>query len=356
MSFSYGERFRVTLFGQSHAPAVGVVIDGLPAGFAPDMDAVQRFLARRAPGGALASARKEADVPQIVSGLVNGHTCGAPLAAVIGNTNAHSDDYAGLSDTPRPSHADYAALVKHGAYHDVRGGGYFSARLTAPLCFAGAIAIQALAARGVALGAHIYSLAQTPDTPFDPVSVQAADFARVLERALPVNDEAVIPAMRRAIEDARAARDSIGGVIECAVIGLPGGLGNPPFDGMENRLCRALFAIPALRGVEFGAGFAAASMRGSSHNDPFQYENGAVKTRTNNHGGVLGGLTSGMPLLFRAAFKPTPSIGMEQDTVSLAAKQNVKLSIQGRHDPCVALRAVPCVEAATAIALLDMLL
>ncbi|MDO5111408.1 MAG: chorismate synthase [Clostridia bacterium] len=356
MSFSYGERFRVTLFGQSHAPSVGVVIDGLPAGIPFDMDAALAFMARRAPGGALATARQEADVPEILSGLVNGHTCGAPIAAVIRNTDARSGDYAGFLDTPRPSHADYAAFLKHGAFHDVRGGGYFSARLTAPLCFAGAIAIQALAARGIALGAHLYSVAQVQDTPFDPVTVSSIDFARVRAHALPVNDETILPAIQQVIEDARATQDSVGGIVECAATNLPGGLGDPPFDGVENRLCRVLFAIPALRGVEFGAGFAAAAMRGSAHNDPFLYENGVVKTHTNHHGGALGGLTSGMPLLFRAAFKPTPSIGMEQDTVNLATGENVRLSIMGRHDPCVALRAVPCVEAAAAVALLDMML
>lgn len=356
MSFSYGERFRVTLFGQSHAPVVGVVIDGLPAGIELDLDAIRDFLSRRAPGGALTTARREADVPEILSGLVDGHTCGAPIAAVIRNTDAHSEDYAGYLDTPRPSHADYAAFLKHGEAHDIRGGGYFSARLTAPLCFAGAVAIQVLSRRGVAVGAHLYSVADVKDEPFDPVNVTEADFKRVRANALPVCDNDIASAMRRVIEEARAAKDSVGGVIECAATGLPGGLGEPPFDGVENRLCRVLFAIPALRGVEFGAGFAASAMRGSRHNDPFLYDNGVVKTRTNNHGGALGGLTSGMPLLFRAAFKPTPSIGLTQDTVDLNAKANTQLTIHGRHDPCVALRAVPCVEAAAAIALLDMML
>ncbi len=356
MSFSYGERFRVTLFGQSHAPAVGVVIDGLPAGIALDMEEISNFLSRRAPGGALTTARRETDVPEILAGLVDGHTCGAPITAIIRNTDAHSGDYAGFENTPRPSHADYAALLKHGKAHDVRGGGYFSARLTAPLCFAGAVAMQSLARRGITIGAHLLSVAEIKDDPFDPVNVQETDFQRVRAHALPVLNEAAVHTIRRVIEEARDAKDSVGGVIECAAIGLPGGLGDPPFDGVENRLCHILFSIPALRGVEFGAGFAASSMRGSQHNDPFEYDHGTVKTRTNNHGGALGGITSGMPLLFRTAFKPTPSIGLTQDTVDLAAKENTQLTIHGRHDPCVALRAVPCVEAATAIALLDMLL
>ena len=356
MSFSYGEALRVTLFGQSHAETVGVVIDGLPAGLAPDMERIRRFMARRAPGGRLATARSETDEPILLSGLVNGKTCGAPVAAYFCNSDTRSGDYAAFADTPRPSHADYAALCKHGANHDIRGGGYFSARLTAPLCFAGALALGILEEKGVYLGAHLLSVGGAQDAAFDPVHVSKSDFEALLSHALPVLDEKSVPAMEKEIEEARAAGDSVGGVIECAATGLKAGLGAPPFGGIENRLSAAMFAIPALRGIEFGAGFAAAAMRGSAHNDAFIMEDGSVRTQTNRHGGVLGGLTSGMPLLFRAAFKPTPSIAMEQNSVSLARGENARLTIKGRHDPCVALRAVPCVEAAAAIALLDTLL
>lgn len=356
MSFSYGEALRVTIFGQSHAETVGVVIDGLPAGEKPDMESIAAFMARRAPGGRLATARREADLPRIISGLADGHTCGAPLTAVIENTDTRSGDYAQLTEVPRPSHADFAAIMKYGGYHDIRGGGYFSARLTAPLCFAGAVAKDILSHRGVEIGAHLKSVGNVDDESFDAVNVSAEDFARVLSNELPVLNGDCAKDMMREIEAAREAGDSVGGVIECAATGLPAGLGSPIFGGVENRVSAMIFAIPAVRGIEFGAGFAASRMRGSEHNDAYYMNGTEVKTKTNRHGGVLGGLTSGMPLIFSTAFKPTPSIALEQDSVSLSRGENVKLSIKGRHDPCVALRAVPCVEAAAAIALLDMLL
>ena len=356
MSFSCGERLKITIFGQSHANAVGVVIDGLPAGIKLDMESISAFMARRAPGGRLSTPRRETDAVNIVSGLVNGHTCGAPLTALIENADTRSGDYAALSDTPRPSHSDYAAIMKYGAYHDIRGGGYFSARLTAPLCFAGALAKDMLKARGVALGAHLQSVGNADDARFDPVNVCEEDFARVLKNALPVLNAEIISDMENEVENARADGDSVGGVVECAVIGLPAGLGEPIFGGVENRISATVFAIPAVRGIEFGAGFAASRMRGSEHNDAFVTGGQGVRTKTNRHGGVLGGLTSGMPLLFSVAFKPTPSIAREQDSVSLSRGENVKLNIQGRHDPCVALRAVPCVEAAAALSILDMFL
>ncbi len=356
MSFSYGTALRVTLFGQSHADAVGVVVDGLPAGIRPDMEKLRRFMARRAPGGALASARRETDEVEILSGLVNGYTCGAPVTALIKNRDARPADYAAFADTPRPSHADFAALQKYGAFHDIRGGGFFSARLTAPLCFAGALALGVLEERGIFVGAHLLRVGNAQDSAFDPVNLDKETLLAPASRAFPVLEENAACAMEAEIESAREAGDSVGGVVECAALDLPAGLGAPPFGGVENRLSAALFAIPALRGVEFGAGFAAATMHGSEHNDAFMMQNGAVRTKTNRHGGVLGGLTSGMPLLFRAAFKPTPSIAIEQDTVSLKKGENAKLTISGRHDPCVALRALPCVEAAAALAILDMLL
>lgn len=356
MSFSYGEKLRISIFGQSHAEAVGVVIDGLPAGEKLDMDEILSFMARRAPGGRLTTPRHETDEPRIISGLVDGCTCGAPLTAIIENADTRSGDYAYLSDTPRPSHADYAAIMKYGKYHDIRGGGYFSARLTAPLCFAGAVAKGMLSKRGVELGAHLQSVGDVDDERFDPVKVNADDFKRILSHSLPVLNEESIGRIEREVESAREAGDSVGGVVECAAIGLPAGIGAPIFGGVENRVSSIIFAIPAVRGIEFGAGFAASRMRGSEHNDAYYMDGKTVKSKTNRHGGVLGGLSSGMPLIFSAAFKPTPSIAIEQDSVSLSRGENVKLSVKGRHDPCVALRAVPCVEAATAIAILDMLL
>lgn len=352
-----GNKLRVTVFGQSHAPAIGCVVEGLPAGFAPDMEQVAAFMARRAPGqNAWSTSRKEGDTPEILSGLVDGKTCGAPVAMVIRNSDQHSRDYSGLKRTPRPSHADYTALVKFGDSYDIRGGGQFSGRLTAPLCFAGALALQVLAGRGVAVGAHIAQIGRVLD--------RAPDFAHVGKEALssldrspfPVFDENAGAAMRQAIEEARLDGDSVGGMIRCFALGLPAGIGEPMFGGVENRLAAALFGIPAVRGVSFGDGFAAAAMRGSAHNDPFVMDGGRVSTRTNHAGGVLGGITTGMPLVVNIAVKPTASIAMPQDTVDLETKENTSLTIHGRHDPCIVPRAVPVAEAVTALTLLDMLM
>ncbi len=354
MSFSYGEALKITLFGQSHAETVGVVIDGLPAGEKLELEKIRAFMARRAPGGRLSTQRREEDLPEIISGVVNGFSCGAPITAIIRNNDIRSADYAAFSEIPRPSHADFAAIMKHGEYHDIRGGGYFSARLTAALCFAGAVALGSLERRGIYVGAHLLSVGSAANLPFDAVGLKKETFSAIKEHSLPVIDEKTIANIEAEIESARAGGDSIGAVVECAAIGLSAGLGSPVFGGVENRISSAVFAIPAVRGIEFGAGFAAAGMRGSEHNDAFVVQNGTVRTKTNRHGGVLGGLTSGMPLLFSVAFKPTPSIAIEQESVDTKRGENAKLVIGGRHDPCVALRAVPCVEAAAAIALLDM--
>lgn len=352
-----GNKLKVTVFGQSHAPAIGCVIDGLPAGFAPDMDRVAAFMARRAPGqNAWSTPRKESDTPEILSGIVNGRTCGAPVAMVIRNSNPHSKDYSGLKRTPRPSHADYTAIIKYGDDYDIRGGGQFSGRLTAPLCFAGAFALQLLEQRGIRVAAHIAQIADVYDTAPDFARVSAEELDGLLRKPFPVFDDAAGAGMRQAIESARMDSDSVGGVIRCFAVGLPAGIGEPMFDGVENRLAAALFGIPAVRGVSFGTGFGAAGMRGSEHNDPFVMENGAVRTRTNHAGGVLGGITSGMPLVVNIAIKPTASIAKEQDAVDLQAKENTKLVIHGRHDPCIVPRAVPVAEAVAALTLFDMLM
>ena len=357
MASRFGKHLSVSLFGQSHGEAIGVVVDGLPAGFSVDADALARFMARRAPGHSpLTTPRREADAPEFLSGLVDGKTCGAPLCAVIRNTNTRSGDYAELLDLPRPSHADYPAFVKYGGAADMRGGGHFSARLTAPLCVAGGIALQMLRARGITVGAHLASVGGAADDPFDPVAVDAETLLSPGKKALAVLNDAAGKRMAQIIEAAAADDDSVGGVVECAAVGLPAGLGDPIFDGVENRLAATIFGIPAVRGVEFGTGFAAAGMRGSEHNDPYRMENGRVVTETNHAGGVVGGITTGMPLLLRVAFKPTPSIGKPQRTVRLSTGENAPLSVRGRHDPCVVLRAVPCVEAAVALTLLDMIM
>lgn len=352
-----GNKLKVTIFGQSHAPAIGCVVDGLPAGFAPDMERLTAFMARRAPGrNAWSTPRQESDVPEILSGLVEGRTCGAPVAMVIRNSDQHSRDYSGLKRTPRPSHADYTALIKYGNDYDIRGGGQFSGRLTAPLCFAGGLALQLLEQRGITAAAHISQIGDVQDTPPDFAAVSREELEVLLKKPFPVfSDDAGIR-MRQAIEAARMDTDSVGGVIRCFAVGLPAGVGEPMFGGVENRLAAALFGIPAVRGVSFGTGFAAAGMRGSEHNDPFYMDGERVSARTNHAGGVLGGITTGMPLVVNIGIKPTASIAREQDTVDLEKKENAKLVIHGRHDPCIVPRAVPVVEAVTALTVLDMLL
>lgn len=357
MSSYLGKNLHVSMFGQSHAEAIGVTVDGLPAGERVDREELERFLQRRAPGrDATATPRKEADQPRILCGLVDDTTCGAPLAAIIENTNTRSKDYDKLKDVPRPGHADYTAQVRYGGYQDVRGGGHFSGRLTAPLCVAGGIALQILARRGIHIAAHIQSVGGAEDRAFDPMGEQVEMLDTLRTAPFPVLDPKAGEKMRAAILNAREQRDSVGGVVECIVTGLPAGLGDPMFGGLEGRLAAALFGIPAVKGVEFGAGFGVARMRGSENNDPFRMENGRVTTRTNHAGGILGGISTGMPLLFRLAFKPTPSISMEQDSVSLSRGEGEKLVVEGRHDPCIVPRAVPVVEAAAALVLLDVLL
>lgn len=353
MSSTYGENLKLSIFGQSHGAAIGMTLDGIPAGLPVDLEKLQQFLNRRAPGqNDYSTPRREEDRPEFLSGLLNGFTCGAPLAAIIRNTNTRSGDYANLMDCPRPGHADYTAQVKYGGYQDAAGGGHFSGRLTAPLCIAGGLCKQWLEAKGIWISAHIAVIAGISDTPFDPIQPQldsvCTDF--------PVLNPQAGAKMREAVAAARMEQDSVGGIIECAVTGLPAGLGEPMFDGVEGRIAQIVYGIPAVKGVEFGIGFEAANLRGSENNDDFRMEEGKVVTSTNHCGGILGGITSGMPLLFRAAFKPTPSISRPQQSVSLAEGENRELVVKGRHDPCIVPRAVPVVEAAAAIAIFDMLL
>ena len=349
MSSTYGENLRLTVFGQSHSPAIGVTVEGLPAGFPIDMAALQAFLDRRAPGrDKNSTSRREADAPEFLSGLTGNVTCGAPLTAIIRNTNTRSGDYDELRYKPRPGHADYTGYVKYGESRDYAGGGHFSGRLTAPLCIAGGICLQLLAREGITVRARIRSVADVEDdAPFTE---------SVSHKPFPTVSDAAGDRMQQRIAEAKAVGDSVGGVVECVVDGVPAGLGDPMFDGMENRIASAVFGIPAVRGVEFGLGFAASKLRGSQHNDPFRMVDGKVVTATNRCGGILGGITTGMPIVVRAAFKPTPSIAMEQQTVDLRTMENTTLTVHGRHDPCIVHRAVPCVEAAVAIAVYDAFL
>jgi len=357
MRANFGEHFKLTIFGESHGPAIGVVIDGLPSGMPLDEEAIARHMARRAPGSdPTATARREADQVKILSGLFEGRTTGAPLCGVIENTNTRSGDYANLRDIPRPGHADYTAQVKFGGHQDVSGGGHFSGRLTAPLCIAGGICLQLLERRGVTVGAHLLQVGAARDEAYDPVRLTPQTLRLAASREFLVLDEAAGERMLAEILQAKAELDSIGGLIECAASGVPAGLGDPMFDGMENRIARLAFAIPAVKGISFGAGFEAACLRGSQNNDAYHIEGGRVSTITNHAGGILGGITSGMPLIFCAAIKPTPSIAQAQRSISFSRKENATLEVQGRHDPCIAPRAVPCMEAVMAIALLDAML
>lgn len=357
MSSEFGKLLRISIFGQSHGAAVGVVMDGLPAGERIDLQEVEAFLQRRSPGKTeLTSTRSESDLPEILSGLVDLTTCGAPLCAVFRNQDVKSADYEQFRRFPRPSHADYPAFLRYHNFQDVRGGGHFSGRLTAPLCFAGAVALQILKRHGITIGGHIASIGSAADRPLSPLLVTAEQLSELQHLQMPFCDPEAGSCMRQQVREAAAAGDSVGGVIEAAAVGLPGGLGNPMFDGIESRLSAVLFAIPAVRGVEFGSGFSAAALRGSEHNDPWRMKDGKVVTASNHHGGVLGGITTGMPLLVRVAFKPTSSIAQEQQTIDLRNGTNAVLTISGRHDPCIALRATPCVESVLATVLLDYLL
>lgn len=356
MSSMWGNHFKISLFGESHGQAIGITIDGLEPGFPVDFDAVAAEMARRSPGkNPLATSRKEADAPKILSGILDGKTTGAPLCAVIENTNTRSGDYARLDQCPRPGHADYPAAVRFGGHADWRGGGHFSGRLTAPVVFCGALVKQILAQKGVFIGSHIKSLGPVEDTSFSEIPLGKELFDALASYELPLVDQNHAPAVTDHILAAKMDLDSVGGVVECAAIGLPAGLGNPFFGSVESVLSSLIFSIPGVKGVEFGDGFAISQMRGSQANDAYYYDGGKVKTRTNHNGGVLGGITNGMPVLFRAAFKPTPSIAKEQQTVNLAEQTNTTLQIKGRHDPCIVVRAVPVVEAMAAIGLYDLL-
>lgn len=356
MSSEFGKLIKTTIFGQSHSAGIGVVIDGIPAGEPIDIDEILSFMQRRIPVNAVYStARSESDIPEILSGIVDGVTCGAPISAIIRNNDTRSKDYTELKIKPRPSHSDYAAAIKYGEAHDIRGGGHFSGRLTAPLCFAGAICKQILYRKGIIAGAHIASIGDINDDKFDSVHVSPDDISNAQNKKFPVINDKIGEIMLSEIKSAANEGDSIGGTVECCIIGLPTGVGEPMFEGIENKIAQAIFAIPAVKGIEFGSGFDGSKRRGSENNDAYQISNGKIGTVTNNSGGINGGLTNGMPIIFRVAFKPTSSIAKEQQTVDLSTLTNTTVTVKGRHDPCIVPRAVPCVEAAAMIALLDLL-
>lgn len=355
MSSTYGEYLKLSIFGQSHGPAIGVTLDGIPAGLPIDETELQAFLLRRAPGqNDHSTSRKESDRPEFLAGIVDGHTCGAPISAIIRNSNTRSGDYSNLKDCPRPGHADYTAQIKYNGFQDIAGGGHFSGRLTAPLCIAGGLCKQWLALKGIRIGAHITAIAGIVDEPVYMDWVNPNFDA--IEDDFPVLNREAGNKMRQAIADAKADGDSVGGMIECIVAGLPAGLGDPMFGGMESRIAQIIYGIPAVKGLDFGTGFMSAYLRGSQNNDPYQVKGGQVVTSTNHAGGILGGITNGMPLVFQVAIKPTPSITKPQQSISLSSMQTQELIVQGRHDPCIVPRAVPVIEAAAAIAVFDAML
>lgn len=331
---------RYSIFGESHGPAIGVVLEQVPPGLVLDREAISKEMARRAPGKSpLSTARKEADVPEILSGVFDGKTTGTPLCAIIHNSDHHSKDYAKTRFLARPSHGDYTGFVRYQGCNDYRGGGHFSGRLTAPLVFAGAVAKQLLAQRGITVGAHISQIGTVKDKSFADTQLTPTLFQTLSEKAFPTVDDQAGAAMQAEILQAREELDSIGGAIQCAVLGLPVGVGSPDLGcNVEGVLAQHLFAVPAVKGISFGAGFAFASMRGSAANDPFYMDGGQVKTRTNHSGGVNGGISNGMPVLFQVAIRPTPSIGQEQNTINFSTMEDAKLTIQGRHDPCIVHR------------------
>ena len=357
MSNTFGETLKVTIFGESHGTAIGAVIDGLPPGISIDWDKVRREMARRAPGSSnLATPRKEKDSFEILSGYFNDHTTGTPLSMEIRNGNQHSKDYDILKDHMRPGHADYAAFAKYGGYQDARGGGHFSGRITAPLTFAGALARQVLEKEGIFIGAHALAIHGIQDRPFHPLGEEKELFKRLDAMKLPVMDEKAGKAMEEVILSAQKEGDSVGGVVECMACGLPVGLGDPFFDSLESEMAHMMFSVPAVKAISFGEGFGFASLYGSEANDSLHYEGGTPKALTNHNGGVLGGISSGSPLLFTLAVKPTASIGKRQRTIDISKKEDTDLSIGGRHDPCIIPRAIPVIENAAALVILDLLL
>lgn len=357
MSSVICDNIKVSVFGESHGEAIGCVIDGFPAGVKLDMDKIYLDMLRRAPGkDKYATPRLEKDIPHILSGVLNDITTGAPLAMVIQNTNTKSGDYANLMTVPRPSHSDYPAYVKYNGFNDVRGGGHFSGRLTAPIVFAGAVAKQILEQKGVKIGAHIRQIGSVFDDKFDYNDVDESLLDELTKKSFSVINGDVEPKMRDEIERFRMSQDSVGGVIECAAIGLPVGVGGNMFDTVESKLASILFGVPAVKGVEFGLGFGFADKNASSVNDGYEIKDGRVALLSNNNGGVLGGMTTSAPIIVSAVIKPTPSISQEQRSVNLQTMTNETLVIKGRHDPCIVPRAVPVIEAAVALGLLDLMI
>ena len=356
MSAIWGNNIKISIFGESHGNAIGINIDGLPSGFEIDMEKVKFEMARRAPGrSSLSTARSEEDLPEILSGYFEGKTTGTPLCAIIRNKDTRSKDYSKLKDFMRPSHADYSGNIKYLGFNDYRGGGHFSGRITAPLVFAGAVCKQVLESKGIVIGSHISSIKDIEDNKFDYTNIEKDSLLSLNNKELPLLNESLEDKIRHTITQAKYEGDSVGGTIECAVVGIEAGVGNPFFDSVESTLSHLVFSVPAVKGIEFGEGFNITKLYGSEAKDEYYYEEDKVKTKSNNNGGILGGITNGMPIVFKVAIKPTASILKEQDTIDINTRTNVKFRVEGRHDPCIVQRAVPVIEAVTAIGILDLI-
>ncbi len=353
MKNTFGNNLTITLFGESHGEAIGCVLDGMAPGLKLDTAFIDRMVELRKPKGRISTARHEGDKYRIVSGVYEGTTTGTPICIIIENENTKSGDYADLKTIPRPGHADYTASLKYHGFQDYRGGGHFSGRITAPLVAAGAIVMQALNNKGIYIGSHIASIGDIKDRDFVDY---LADIEGLYDKEFPVLDDSVEGSMRKFIESAASVGDSVGGILKTAVIGCPGGIGEPWFDSMESMLSHAMFSVPAVKGIEFGKGFGFAGLKGSEANDPFRISGTDVVTSTNNNGGINGGITNGMPLEFSTVIKPTPSIYKEQDSVDLKSFENTKLTIEGRHDPAIIHRARIVVDAMTALTIADLLI
>jgi len=353
----WGNKLKISIFGESHGKAIGVVLDGIPEGINIDFDIIDKEMERRASGrDEISSLRKESDKYKILSGIFNGKTTGTPLCVVIENNDQKSKDYEEIRNIMRPGHADYTGYIKYKGFNDYRGGGHFSGRLTAPIVFAGTIARQILESRGIIVGSHIWSIGNIHDDSYNSNSIKNELLKKIRQKQFAVINDEMGFKMKESILEAKEQKDSLGGIIETAVLNIPAGLGSPFFDSVESRLSSILFSIPGVKGVEFGSGFNIALMKGSEANDEYYLHDGNIRTHTNNNGGILGGITNGMPIIFRVAFKPTPSIGKLQKTVDIEKMTNVELEIRGRHDPCIVPRAVSVIEAATSIAILDMII
>lgn len=358
MGANFGKNYCISIFGESHGNALGINIDGIPAGTELNLDFISEEMKRRASGKSeLTTSRTEKDEFEILSGFVNGRTTGTPLAMIIRNTNQKSKDYGEIAKKPRPGHADWAGLSRYNGFNDIRGGGHFSGRITAPLVFAGAVAKQILKEKGILIAAHVKLIKDIQDRDFEEKDITQENINRLRNMILPVLNENIVPDMEKTILKAKEEKNSVGGIVEIMITGIKAGIGDPFFESMESELSRMIFSIPAIKGIEFGAGFDIAKMTGYEANDEMYYdEKGDVKTYTNNNGGITGGITNGMPINFKVAVKPPASIGKKQRTVNIETKKNDFLEIIGRHDPCIVPRIVVVLEAAAAIVVMDRIM